>query len=454
MSNSTSDKPSIVELSIANPETGDAVDLKGGMVELTYYESILSNHVTASLLYGDTGNTIGEGRSMKGLLDGLPVRGGEMVRIRAKDRQNNRLECKDDNVLHVNRVKDVVQDTTSSVGVFDLCTKEFLTNEQTRVPKRYSGKISDSVTSILDDVLETPKPKDIEATANSYNFIGNGRKPFFVLTWLAGKSIPEDGSYGNTAGYFFYETQDGYQFKSAETLIGPTQGGGSADASNAKKFFFSDSKDGKNGFDKILRYKINSNIDVHEKLAIGTYCNVTHFWNPFTFILTTTDFDMSEQDGEVRTAGTDMQFVAEEFRQPNKPTRGMTAVLDVGTLPTGEDAEEQCERWKENPDETNDKISERMVQGIMRYNQIFSISTDVLIEADFSLKAGDSIICEFPDLSAKTDRVSQKTSGYYLIASLSHKITGTGAYTSLNLVRDSFGRNPSSISSNTSQMYN
>ena len=41
------------------------------------------------------------------------------------------------------------------------------------------------------------------------------RKPFTVLTWLASKAAPESG----IAGYVFYQTQDGYKFKSLDKLI-------------------------------------------------------------------------------------------------------------------------------------------------------------------------------------------------------------------------------------------
>ena len=92
-----------------------------------------------------------------------------------------------------------------------------------------------------------------------------------------------------------------------------------------------------------------------------------------------------------------------------------------------------------------------MSQSVTRYNQIFSVSVDVLIEGDFSLKAGDTIYCEFPDVSAQTKRPSKETSGLYLIASLCHKVTPTNAYTSLNLIRDSFGaKKPPKDSSSSS----
>ena len=80
-----------------------------------------------------------------------------------------------------------------------------------------------------------------------------------------------------------------------------------------------------------------------------------------------------------------------------------------------------------------------MSQAITRYNQVFSISVDVMIEGDYSLKAGDTIYCEFPDISSEKT-VSKESSGLYLIASLCHKFTSSKATTSLNLIRDSFGK--------------
>ena len=155
----------IKELSISNPKTGKAVSLTGGLVELRYYESILSNHITASLTLGDTGNAIDK----KNLLDGLPVRGGEPVRITMTDQENNELSfVGKENAFYVNRVRNGLIDTTTSIITLDLCTKEYLANEQSRVVKRYSGKISESVKKILKNVLKTNKPQDIEAVSYTH----------------------------------------------------------------------------------------------------------------------------------------------------------------------------------------------------------------------------------------------------------------------------------------------
>ena len=105
------DKVDIKELSIQNAKSGNKSDLTGGIVEFSYYESILSNHVSATMTVSDTGNTVGEGKDKKDLLNGLPVRGGEPVRLRALDQSKNKIEFTGDNAFYVNRVKNGLSDT-------------------------------------------------------------------------------------------------------------------------------------------------------------------------------------------------------------------------------------------------------------------------------------------------------------------------------------------------------
>ena len=73
------------------------------------------------------------------------------------------------------------------------------------------------------------------------------------------------------------------------------------------------------------------------------------------------------------------------------------------------------------------------------------VSTLDTIPADFSLEAGELIFVDFPEQSSKPNpEYNKRMSGVYMISALCHKIT-TGkadwqAITSLELVRDSYGR--------------
>ena len=76
----------------------------------------------------------------------------------------------------------------------------------------------------------------------------------------------------------------------------------------------------------------------------------------------------------------------------------------------------------------------------MRYNQLFTVKTDITIPGDFTIKAGDVIECSFPELSgSESEAVNPETKGKYMVASVCHRITPDSSTTSLSLVRDSFG---------------
>ena len=71
---------------------------------------------------------------------------------------------------------------------------------------------------------------------------------------------------------------------------------------------------------------------------------------------------------------------------------------------------------------------------------MFLVKINIMIAGDFSLRAGDLIYCEFPQLSTEPNtRPNKKSGGLYMISSLCHSITPKDTYTSLTLVRDTFG---------------
>ena len=78
-----------------------------------------------------------------------------------------------------------------------------------------------------------------------------------------------------------------------------------------------------------------------------------------------------------------------------------------------------------------------------------------MIAGDFSLRAGDMIYCEFPQLSTDPNtQPNKKSGGLYMIASLCHNITPRDTYTSLTLVRDTFGRKPYKMRSGFANRFN
>ena len=195
----------------SNSDQGKTVDLSTGVIRLQYWESILQDGIRATVMYGDSGNTIDE----KTAIDGLPIVGQEKVQLKFTDNNEETLDL----TFYVNNVKPFYDDSNKSAVLLDLVSKEFIMNQKVRVSKRYDGKVSEHVKSILEDVLKTDKDLDIEETQNNYNFLGLNKKPYYMLNYLCKASVPStQNSEGNTAGFLFYETSKGYKFKSIDTL--------------------------------------------------------------------------------------------------------------------------------------------------------------------------------------------------------------------------------------------
>jgi len=423
---------------------GDSPDFSPVVQELKYYESVFQPSIEVQAYIMETGMTDTDKVGPRGVLDSLPIRGGEKVLLNIEDNQEspNKLVFKGNKSLYVNRISGIDPGTQKDIYTLEFCPREYLTNNQTRVVKRYEGRISTNVTKILKETIKTQKNIDTDTTAVPYNFIGNDKKPFHVCSWLAPKAIPElmkngKPAIGGAAGYLFFETFDGYKFKAVDKLL---------EGKPLKRYILTGKPDtpppGYTG--KIISAKINRYIDLERNLNLGTYANRSIFFDYYGMGYQVRDYNINDnQKDKVSNAGKQElgQNIKKEFTEG--PSRLMSHVLDVGALPAGRTPKEQLEKWKEKPELPNYDAANTMVQGMMRYDQLFTIKTDVMIAGDFSLRAGDLIYCDFPTLTVDHNKETNKqTGGIYMIASLCHRLTRGDCYTSLTLVRDTFGRIP------------
>jgi hypothetical protein len=438
---------------------GDAIDLSKGVAELYYYENVLSETIKVTAMVADTGRAgsanDGTGATV-GFDEALKVGNGEKIYLEFNDgwyesspsttsaQQNNpnRLSFTvDEKSLQLNKKEKLGEHTQKSVYVLDLVSKEYLMNESKRVSKRYDGKISDSVRKILSEILETGKELDIELTENKFNFIGTNKKPFWTILWLAKKSIPQiQNAAGNTAGYLFWETYDGFKYKSIETLLSETGQGESGSKVRYKSYIYNNSSSSvvPVGYDgKILKYDSTNTGNFQSNLMIGAYNSAKNSVNAFDSVFSASPIDIGTQESAVNIAGLDFNFVNNDFIQD--PSRYSWSFDSVGFLPTGNDLITQLDSCKEL-DIDKSKIQNRSAS---RYNQLFTIKLNIVIAGDFSLRAGDLIYCDFPEITNKTNPENNpRMSGIYMISALCHRITSNETYTSLELIRDSYGRKP------------
>jgi len=420
---------------IISNEGGTTASLLGGFVSLMYYESILQDSVKVDFIFADAGNSV-DGKSV---MEGLPVVGTEDFELEFEDNKEVKLEFggKNKNTLIVNKVTPRTVDTAKSIITLNLVSEEFIRNEEggSTINVRMDGKLSDHITNILENFLITEKELDIEETSNNYNFVGNNKKPYYTMNWLSKFGVPsKDGESGSTAGFFFWETSEGFKFKSIDTLFAQD---------SKKKFIYNGTDDGKGipeGYDgKILEQTTDNRIDYQNKIRMGAYGTKLVVFNPFDCFYEVVPQTAEETEGGTTGGGEALPVFNKKFKNPSAEqnfTRTTFMLIDTGTLPSG-DGKEQVDK----NEEPNFEAQTVLNQGIRRYNQMFQQQMSITLGGDFELHAGDAIYIDTPSVKAETDdEMNKETGGKYIISDLCHYVTSKETYTKLNVVRDSFGR--------------
>ena len=208
----------IDKILVASNTGGKEISLNSNaFLSLEYSESILHDTPQCLIQFTDTGSDALDGKTV---IEGLPLVGQEKVTLKFTDNLGTSLGDMD---MFVNSVMPIGEDTRKSVVAIDLVSKEFILNEKIRLRKRFDGRISDHIKQILSanlaDGLQSEKNLNIEETSNNYNFIGNNKKSYYTIHWLCKKAVPNiEKAKGNTAGFLFFETSEGFHFKSIDSL--------------------------------------------------------------------------------------------------------------------------------------------------------------------------------------------------------------------------------------------
>ena len=381
-----------------------------------YYESLFSPSVTAIIALVETGSSVQHDRKFDAqerfgtLSSALPLSGDVSIPFKIKTKYGN-LDYTKKPLLFDKVISPGSEGSRESI-LLNLVSSTFKKNDEASIHKKYTGNISDTVTSIVSNYLEVDDA-NIDKTQNSYSFVGNGKTPFEVICNLAKKSIPGRGN----PGYFFYETQEGLNYRSIDDLIrqAPVAKYNRTDTLKANV------DNDENDFKILFKTDIKKG-DLTNLLKSGGIFNKSILWDPVTFKYEEVNEDVSKKL---------FTSLGKEAVLPtvNDSTKTFFNVKDIGTLS------------RKIKDDVNNDPKFWQSTSTMRYNSLFSQIIHIQVPCNSKLKAGDTILCDFEPVS--TDRKVQGTdpvnSGKYLIVSLCHHFDTLRSVTSMVLVRDSYG---------------
>jgi hypothetical protein len=415
------------------------IDITQGIVLLEYYEDVFSPTITAKIRVVNNGNAIAPAGSSQrqSIYNGLPLRGGERLSLKISGNSSTNpgldFSKKVDDYLYVSSITDVISETNRESFTLHLVSREAITNETVRVFEKFSPdfKINQSVSKILKDSLKTNKIGKIDVSSNKYGFIGNLRKPFTVLIWLASKAV-----FSKSAGFLFYQTKEGFQFRAIDELMKQSEVA-TYTHTEAQSSYDDNGKKINNDF-KILNYYTDKNQNLLENLRLGTYSTYSLFFNPLNGKLNIPTYNIDQYSGSKSTSlGSPVskkRILPPLSENSSKnlgdvPTRILTAILDVGTMEKGVSKK------------INADPAEFQSQSLRRYNTLFTQVLNVVVPSNTNLKAGDIIRCQFPKITQGNEKeFDRETSGLYMIKEICHHFDVEKSYTSMKLVRDTFGQ--------------
>ncbi len=439
---------------IIQPIGGNAVDLTAHLQYIEYFENIMSPTISMNMKISSAVNFVSD----------LPIRGGEMISMEVETLSgtvkfgsvvDGEGIVPDSGELYVYKLENYDQPSTAQSFTLKITSPEYFTNETSRCTKKYKPATIDAhVSDILNETMKINPDRvgQIDKTKNTYSFIGNTKKPFHTISWLCPKSIAgsKQGVSGEgqqakavgTAGYLFFENRDGFNFRSIEGLVSRTRENvDSADAkSHGEEIHGPYIHQGKGSVGnvykaeenfKINHVHVNRGTDIRKALTVGQYANTTVFFDSLSQVVSVYDYKLLGDDGLENQLGGDdeKEESSNELKMLN--SRLFVRVSDHGTLGIGTDGFQ-----------TSGIDQAYQAKSASRYNQLFSQSVDIQIPLNTNIKVGDMINCIFPELNSFTGQSKDNdasASGNYLVARLNHHIQPNASFSSLNLVRDSYG---------------
>jgi len=431
------------------------------------YESIELNSIAAELEVFDTAiNLIGS----------LPIVGTETVEIEmvAPNISNTVYKWK----FVVYGVRNRIVSKNIQLYILDLFSPEALRNETLRIGKAIEGTGDAIVKQILSNYVETKKPVLTETCKYKFKQIPALKRPFDLITSMlpecvsSATTVPSSSSsstskaggsssasggkteaatasnskvISGSAGYMFFETYDGYVFKSIDALIkeNPTK---------HQEYVYGmaqrEGSDEKTNSYLILNYAFGSQENILQKMRYGVYSSMISFFNPSTLDYEEYFFDLTKEYPKMVHLGKDEDIPENIKKLSQFPSRIMCQFYDHETFHTGTTiADPQVAQGKggtQYPDFRKQWMAQSISRSMILNNQILNIT----IPINFNIRAGDKLNVKLPNLSVSSEREKEKydkaNSGLYLVKKISYDITrdsdkGVIAVCNLELIRDNLG---------------
>lgn len=420
--------------------TGKSYGIAPLVMGYSYYEDISKPFITANL------NVIDSAINIIGSEEDGGITGGESVEIKVKGPDEQTYTYN----FIVYRVGDRFISNKIQRYNIGLISAEALINEGRKVSNTQEGYPHEIVESILTEFLDTDKEVTSDPSQNRLKIIPSGKSPFSVIasiqdkTLLSKSSTAEQSSQSGeflsgSAGYFFFENHNGYNFRSIDSLC-DLNGKFGNKQTEVKTFVSGASQESYN--DTLLSVQFLGEINLMEGLRLGAYASKAAFYNMSTGEYEQKIFSAKKSFENQAHLGAQDTLNPEQERLSDYPTRQISAIIDHETFYSGQDS---ASPNGSGDNQLLDWSRDVICQSISRNYLLNTQGLRIEVPGNLDLVVGDKVRVLLPNSSNQEDRknnsVDRLNSGYYLVTQISRAfaVSNMQVRTSLRLQRDSLG---------------
>jgi len=413
-----------------NPQS---IGVEGKTISFNYYESIYSPMITANATIVDTGDSVVDKRgNLATIKDGFPLEhdGTETFKFKISNENGTITSLKP---LVVTASPVTLDQSTRQVLTLELKSKFSIeSSNNPRLSSYGIGTVDESVKKILKENKLPFRNENIEKSSTVDKIEGKNETPIDLIFNLSRKCKPVKGA----PGFFFYETQEGFNFRSIEGLIEQGMNEYKENQSvrdvRTYKYFNNQRQDlgsNEDDYNMVKMPILKRDHNLFNALKAGVYNVRIQTKNLLTGEFKDNVVNLLDKDSSY-LGSKPKKIIDQNENKLEKYCKTYSYVLAPGNVDEGVS------------DKITNSPAEYEPQAMMRYSMLHSQVLEIQVPCNILLMAGQVIKLEMENVTGGNkilQRENQHRSGFYLILHLSHHFDPKHSYTSMTLARDTYG---------------
>ena len=431
-----------------------SIDVRQLISEIQIYEGINNFTLSGRL-------TLTDGASV---LDDLPLTGHELLEFSlytpgmspedTDSPSGYNFTSENGHPMFVYKVLNIMSPNQGvKIYTLEFCSREEIRSSQRKICRALTGSVDSIVNNILRTDLKSKKILQFEPTKGINKYVIPKLSPFKSIKFMQSEAISANNV--DSSGYYFYETRNGFHFKSLEGMISKGKKGGKYREPRAKYTNTPVTQGGKlydseapNLF-KVYEFRIIDRFDSLTNIRNGVYGSRLVTYNAFTKQFKELDFEYLTSFEKQRHVGQTKQTSKEN------PVNGFMPIFNYEEgkiMSEFSEGKYMFESSTQGMHDTTQNVTDKSVsigppdientlqKAISQQQAYDSFTIEIKVPGNTGVSAGDVISFEtttFGGPQSKSKEIDPYISGNYLVTNVRHLIDTTQHITLLTCAKDS-----------------